>query len=152
VFLNYNKFNEMTIKIYDNIIAKQLRYSGEAVRPAERLCKGYEAAKPTRWPRLCRDVVHGAAATLACDEVVAPPLSYPYVHQFGIQKMIYFYSFFSLILMFFLNPQQTKYFGGLAIEFKNIGLFIKYKTSENFVYFISWIFMLFFFHMSFLLA
>ena len=35
-------------------LAVRQRYSGEAVRPALRLCKGYEAAKPTRWPNVAQ--------------------------------------------------------------------------------------------------
>ena len=62
--------------------------------------------------------------------------------------MIKLYSFFALIIAIFLNPQQTKFFGGLAINFKQTGFFIKYKTAENFVYFLSWIFMVCFFQVS----
>ena len=66
--------------------------------------------------------------------------------------MIYFYAFFAFIVAIFLNPQQTKYFGGLAIEFKHIGLFLRYKTAEHFVYVLSWIFMISFFQASLFLA
>jgi preprotein translocase subunit SecG len=66
--------------------------------------------------------------------------------------MIYFYTFFALIIATFLNPQQTKFFGGLAIHLKQSGLFVKYKTAENFIYFLSWIFMIIFFKISFLLS
>ena len=66
--------------------------------------------------------------------------------------MIYLYSFFALIIAIFLNPQQTKFFGGLAVRLKQTGFFVKYKTAENFIYFLSWIFMIVFFKISFLLS
>ena len=66
--------------------------------------------------------------------------------------MIQIYSFFGLILAVFLNPQQTKFFGGLAIDLKQTGFFLKYKTAENFIYFLSWLFMICFFKASSLLA
>ena len=65
---------------------------------------------------------------------------------------MYLYAFFSVIVAVFLNPQQTKYFGGLAIEFKKIGFFIRYQTAENFVYWISWFFVILFFTFSFCLT
>jgi hypothetical protein len=66
--------------------------------------------------------------------------------------LIQFYCILSTSVAIFLNPQQTKYFGGLAIELKQAGFFSKYKTAEFFVYFASWVFIGTFFRFSFLLA
>jgi hypothetical protein len=65
---------------------------------------------------------------------------------------IQLYCILSSSVAIFLNPQQTKYFGGLAIELKQAGFFSKYKTAEFFVYFVSWILIGTFFRFSFLLA
>jgi preprotein translocase subunit SecG len=68
------------------------------------------------------------------------------------KEMIHLYACFAFIVALLLNPQQTKYFGGLATEWKQFGFFVTYKRAENFVYFLSWICMLFFFQASFYLA
>ena len=62
------------------------------------------------------------------------------------------YCLCALFLSFFLTPQQTKYFGGLAIQLKYVGLFSKYQTSENFVSVFSWGLICLFFVLSFLLS
>jgi len=64
----------------------------------------------------------------------------------------HFYCLLSILVALFLNPQQTKYFGGLAIDFKQFGFFTKYQTAENFVYTFSWLFLSIFFRCSFVLA
>jgi len=71
---------------------------------------------------------------------------------YSINFFIQFYCILSVIVAIFLNPQQTKYFGGLAIELKQAGLFSKYKTAELFVYFGSWLLISLFFKLSFFLA
>jgi len=62
------------------------------------------------------------------------------------------YCLCAIFLSFFLTPQQTKYFGGLAIQLKYVGLFSKYQTSENFVSVFSWVLIFLFFVLSFLLS
>lgn len=47
--------------------------------------------------------------------------------------------FLAVSIALFLNPQQTKYFGGLGVNMKQAGLFTHYKTAESFVYVLSWI-------------
>jgi hypothetical protein len=69
-----------------------------------------------------------------------------------IKLFIQIYCIISSSVAIFLNPQQTKYFGGLAIELKQAGLFSKYKTAEFFVYIISWFLIGTFFQLSFSLA
>lgn len=66
----------------------------------------------------------------------------------SIQNRVWAYIFFSGFIAIFLNPQQTKYFGGLAMSFKQAGLFTKYKTAENFVYIFSFLLIFFFFRFS----
>ena len=63
-----------------------------------------------------------------------------------------FYCIIATIVTLFLNPQQTKYFGGLAIELKQAGLFSKYEKSETVVSITSWALIFVFFLQSFLLA
>ena len=53
---------------------------------------------------------------------------------------LFLYFLISLCTAFFLNPQQTKYFGGLAVSIKQAGFFAEYKTATHFVYFSSWFF------------
>jgi hypothetical protein len=67
-------------------------------------------------------------------------------------KPFFYYTSLSTLVILFLNPQQTKYFGGLAIELKQVGLFAKYSRSEQTVYFLSWVFISIFFLFSFLLV
>jgi preprotein translocase subunit SecG len=62
------------------------------------------------------------------------------------------YGILSIILVSFILPQQTKYFGGLAISLKQAGFFSKYKTAESFVYLASWLLIGAFFRFSFVLA
>ena len=69
-----------------------------------------------------------------------------------IKLFIQIYCIISSSVAIFLNPQQTKYFGGLAIELKQAGLFSRYKTAEFFVYIISWLLIGTFFQLSFFLA
>jgi preprotein translocase subunit SecG len=69
-----------------------------------------------------------------------------------IKLFIQIYCIISSSVAIFLNPQQTKYFGGLAIELKQAGLFSRYKTAEFFVYIISWLLIGTFFQLSFSLA
>ena len=71
---------------------------------------------------------------------------------YSLKLLIQFYCILSTSVAIFLNPQQTKYFGGLAIELKQAGLFSKYKTAELFVYLGSWILIASFFRFSFFLA
>jgi preprotein translocase subunit SecG len=54
------------------------------------------------------------------------------------------YSLIALIIVIFLNPQQTKYFGGLAVRIKQAGLFSEYKTATFFVLYLSWFFIFLF--------
>jgi hypothetical protein len=49
------------------------------------------------------------------------------------------YCIIATIVTLFLNPQQTKYFGGLAVVLKQAGFFSKYGKSEKTVYILSWI-------------
>jgi hypothetical protein len=60
------------------------------------------------------------------------------------------YCILATIVTVFLNPQQTKYFGGLAVALKQAGLFSKYGKSEKTVYVFSWIFILLFASMSYI--
>jgi hypothetical protein len=69
-----------------------------------------------------------------------------------LQLFIQIYCIISSSVAIFLNPQQTKYFGGLAIELKQAGFFSKYKTAEFFVYIFSWCLIGIFFQLSFSLA
>jgi hypothetical protein len=62
------------------------------------------------------------------------------------------YCIIATIVSLFLNPQQTKYFGGLAVVLKQAGFFSKYSKSEKTVYILSWIFILVFFSNSYYLA
>jgi hypothetical protein len=62
------------------------------------------------------------------------------------------YCIIATIVSLFLNPQQTKYFGGLAVVLKQAGFFSKYSKSEKTVYILSWIFILMFFSNSYYLA
>jgi hypothetical protein len=62
------------------------------------------------------------------------------------------YCIIATIVTLFLNPQQTKYFGGLAVALKQAGLFSKYGKSEKTVYIFSWIFIVLFAHMSYSVA
>lgn len=48
------------------------------------------------------------------------------------------YCIIATIVTLFLNPQQTKYFGGLAVVLKQAGFFSKYGKSEKTVYILSW--------------
>jgi hypothetical protein len=59
------------------------------------------------------------------------------------------YCIIATIVTLFLNPQQTKYFGGLAVALKQAGLFSKYGKSEKTVYLFSWIFIVLFAQMSY---
>lgn len=59
------------------------------------------------------------------------------------------YCIIATIVTLFLNPQQTKYFGGLAVALKQAGLFSKYGKSEKTVYVFSWIFIVLFAQMSY---
>jgi preprotein translocase subunit SecG len=63
-------------------------------------------------------------------------------------QMIYFYASVSIFIAIFLNPQQTKYFGGLSTALKHNGFFVSYREAENFIYWVSWFFILFFFTIS----
>jgi len=67
-------------------------------------------------------------------------------------SFIQIYCIISISVALFLNPQQTKYFGGLAIQLKQVGFFSKYKTAEYFVYVVSWLLIGIFCKYSFLLA
>jgi hypothetical protein len=49
------------------------------------------------------------------------------------------YCIIATIVTLFLTPQQTKYFGGLAVVLKQAGFFSKYGKSEKTVYILSWI-------------
>ena len=71
---------------------------------------------------------------------------------FSLKLFIQMYCIISTSVAIFLNPQQTKYFGGLAIDLKQAGFFSKYKTAEYFVYFASWMLIGLFFLFSFRLA
>ena len=62
------------------------------------------------------------------------------------------YCIIATIVSLFLNPQQTKYFGGLAVVLKQAGFFSKYSKSEKTVYILSWIFILVFFSNSYYLS
>ena len=62
------------------------------------------------------------------------------------------YCIIATIVTLFLNPQQTKYFGGLAVALKQAGLFSKYGKSEKTVYVFSWIFLVLFAQMSYSVA
>jgi len=62
------------------------------------------------------------------------------------------YCIIATIVTLFLNPQQTKYFGGLAVVLKQAGFFSKYGKSEKTVYVISWIFIGVFFYNSYRLS
>lgn len=62
------------------------------------------------------------------------------------------YCIIATIVSLFLTPQQTKYFGGLAVVLKQAGFFSKYSKSERTVYILSWIFILIFFSNSYSLA
>jgi preprotein translocase subunit SecG len=55
------------------------------------------------------------------------------------------------VLALLFTPQQTKYFGGLATQFKQSGFFATYERSEDFVHRISWFFLFVFFQSSFFL-
>lgn len=59
------------------------------------------------------------------------------------------YCILATIVSIFLNPQQTKYFGGLAVALKQAGLFSKYGKSEKTVYVLSWILIFLFVSMSY---
>jgi len=60
------------------------------------------------------------------------------------QRRVFFfiqmYCILSTIVTLFLNPQQTKYFGGLAVSLKQAGFFLTYGKSEKIVYILSWVF------------
>jgi preprotein translocase subunit SecG len=58
------------------------------------------------------------------------------------------YCIIATIVTLFLNPQQTKYFGGLAVVLKQAGFFTKYSKSEKMVYTFSWVFVILFFYLS----
>lgn len=58
------------------------------------------------------------------------------------------YCIIATIVTLFLNPQQTKYFGGLAVVLKQAGFFTKYSKSEKMVYIFSWLFVILFFYSS----
>lgn len=58
------------------------------------------------------------------------------------------YCIIATIVTLFLNPQQTKYFGGLAVVLKQAGFFTKYSKSEKMVYTFSWVFVILFFYSS----
>lgn len=62
------------------------------------------------------------------------------------------YCIIGTIVTLFLNPQQTKYFGGLAVVLKQAGFFTKYSKSEKTVYVFSWIFVILFFCFSIQIA
>ena len=62
------------------------------------------------------------------------------------------YCIIATIVTLFLNPQQTKYFGGLAVVLKQAGFFSKYSKSEKTVYILSWVFIFVFFYSSYFLA
>ena len=62
------------------------------------------------------------------------------------------YCIIGTIVTLFLNPQQTKYFGGLAVVLKQAGFFTKYSKSEKTVYVFSWIFVILFFSFSIQIA
>jgi len=53
---------------------------------------------------------------------------------------------FGLALLF--TPQHTKYFGGVATQFKQTGFFASYTNSEHFVHRTSWFFLFIFFQLS----
>ena len=71
---------------------------------------------------------------------------------YSLKLFLQIYCILCISVAIFLNPQQTKYFGGLAIELKQAGFFSKYKTAEFFVYLTSWVFIGIFFRLSFSLA
>lgn len=58
------------------------------------------------------------------------------------------YCIICTIVTLFLNPQQTKYFGGLAVVLKQAGFFTKYSKSEKSVYMLSWVCIILFFSFS----
>ena len=62
------------------------------------------------------------------------------------------YCIIATIVTLFLNPQQTKYFGGLAVVLKQAGFFSKYSKSEKTVYILSWVLIFVFFYSSYFLA
>lgn len=66
----------------------------------------------------------------------------------GSFQKIKYYCIIATIVTLFLNPQQTKYFGGLAVVLKQAGFFTKYGKSEKMVYIFSWIFVILFFYSS----
>lgn len=73
--------------------------------------------------------------------------------NFGIQNLQVFhkmknYCIICTIVTLFLNPQQTKYFGGLAVVLKQAGFFTKYSKSEKSVYMFSWVCIILFFSFS----
>ena len=70
----------------------------------------------------------------------------------SIKLLIQIYCIISTSVAIFLNPQQTKYFGGLAIDLKQAGFFSKYQTAEYFVSFASWLLISLFFFFSYVLA
>jgi hypothetical protein len=59
------------------------------------------------------------------------------------------YCIIATIVTLFLNPQQTKYFGGLAVVLKQAGFFSKYGKSEKTVYILSWILIALFAQLSY---
>lgn len=59
------------------------------------------------------------------------------------------YCIIATIVTLFLNPQQTKYFGGLAVVLKQAGFFSKYGKSEKTVYILSWIIIALFAQLSY---
>lgn len=61
-------------------------------------------------------------------------------NQRGVFFFIQMYCILSTIVTLFLNPQQTKYFGGLAVSLKQAGFFLTYGKSEKIVYIFSWVF------------
>lgn len=69
-------------------------------------------------------------------------------HSAALFSKLKIYCIIATIVTLFLNPQQTKYFGGLAVALKQAGLFSKYGKSEKTVYVFSWIFIVLFAHMS----
>jgi hypothetical protein len=73
-------------------------------------------------------------------------------YTFSTNKYFFNYTILSALLTFFLNPQQTKYFGGLAIELKQVGLFSKYSRSEQMVSIFSWFFIFLFLCFSFFIT
>jgi hypothetical protein len=73
-------------------------------------------------------------------------------HSAPLFSKLKIYCIIATIVTLFLNPQQTKYFGGLAVALKQAGLFSKYGKSEKTVYVFSWIFIVLFAQMSWRVA